>query len=94
MLAAYNCASYKLSKPIVPTLSKFTTNDFSVNNSASFAKEIQQQTNSQNLVMVSFDIEDLFTSIPLNETITICLALLFDGVGSVHGFTKTFSLKS
>ena len=88
IFASYNCTSYKLSKFIVPMLSKFTTNEFSVKNSASFANEIQQQTNSQNLVMVSFDIKDLCTSIPLNETITICLDLLFDGVGSVHGFTR------
>ena len=38
--------------------------------------------------MVSFDVKDLFTSIDLNETITICLDLIFDGAGSVYGFTR------
>ena len=38
--------------------------------------------------MVSFEVKNFFTSIPLNETITICLDLLFDGVSSIHGFTR------
>ena len=38
--------------------------------------------------MVSFDVKDLFTSIPPNETITICFGLLFDDVSSVHILTR------
>ena len=87
IFAAFNWASYKLSKFIVPILSQFTKNEFPVKNAASFTKK-QQQTNSKNLVMVSFDVRDLFTSFPLNESITICLDLLFDSVSSVHDFTR------
>ena len=93
IFTTYNCAFYKLPKFIGPILPKFTANEFSVNDSASFAKQIQQQTNSQHLVMVSFDGKDLFTSIPLNETITICLDLLFGGVSSVHDYTRDLLTK-
>ena len=38
--------------------------------------------------MASFDIENLFTSIPLEETINICLLKLFQQNGSGMGLTK------
>ena len=88
IFVAYNSASYKLSKIIVYILSKFTTNSFTAKNSASFAKDFQQQTNSQLLVIVSFDVKNLFISIPSNETTTICSDLLFDGVSSFYSFTR------
>ena len=44
--------------------------------------------NSEKFHLVSFDIENLFTSIPLEETIKICLLKLFQQNGSVMGLTK------
>ena len=77
IFAAYNTASYKLSKFIVPILAPFTTGEFTVQNSYKFADEIQRFPNANNYFMASFDIENLFTNVPLLETINICLNYLF-----------------
>ena len=38
--------------------------------------------------MASLDVESLFTNIPLEETINICVAELFKSNGSIHGLNK------
>ena len=43
------------------------------------------------LVMVSFDIESLFTSIPLQETIDLCVENLFKDRTHVDNLSKTLS---
>ena len=43
---------------------------------------------SENLYMVSYDVESLFTNIPLHETIDICLNSLFNGCSHVIGITR------
>ena len=54
----------------------FTLNEYTVRGSFSFCDEIQEQDN--NLYVTSFDIESLFTNIPLDETINICVNNVFD----------------
>ena len=54
-----------------------TSNQYTVNSSFSFVKEITNTTFSQGTVMVSFDVSSLFTNIPLDETINIILDNLF-----------------
>ena len=89
IFAAYNCASYKLSKFLVPVLSHFTTNDYTVDNSFIFCQKISAVQNADNLFMTSFDVENLFTNIPLHETITICLDYLFpDDSSNVLGLSR------
>ena len=41
------------------------------------------------LVMASFDVELLFTNIPLEKTIDLCVDLLFSDKPNIDGFTKT-----
>ena len=77
IIAAYNTAAYKLSKFLVPLLTPFTINEYTVHNSYDFAQMISNFPNADGLFMCSFDIQNLFTNIPLNETITITLELLF-----------------
>ena len=38
--------------------------------------------------MASLDVESLFTNVPLEETINICVAELFKSNGSIHGINK------
>ena len=38
--------------------------------------------------MVSFDVESLFTNIPLEETIDILCKIIFDTAKTFHGFTE------
>ena len=42
-----------------------------------FADHISKVLNADQLVMASFDIESLFTNVPIRETINICLDNLF-----------------
>ena len=80
---------YKLSKFLVPVLSPFTTNDYTVDNSFTFCQKISAVQNADNLFMTSFDVENLFTNIPLHETITICLDYLFpDDSSNVLGLSR------
>ena len=69
IFASYNTATYKLSKFLVPLLNSLTENEFTLKNSYSFSEEISKFLDANNYVMASFDIENLFTNIPLDETI-------------------------
>ena len=42
-----------------------------------------------NLIMASFDVESLFTNIPLQKTIDLCVELLFNDKPNFDGFTIT-----
>ena len=76
---------------LVTTLSPLTTNDYTIENSYSFVNSISQVNNADKLYMVSFDVENLFTNIPVYETIDICLKYLFPASNSVVlGLSKDF----
>ena len=51
-------------------------NEYTVQDSFSFSKEVIDQ--DPNLFMTSFDIELLFTNILLDETIDICVDMVFE----------------
>ena len=40
--------------------------------------------------MASFDVESLFINIPLQETIDLCVDLLFNDKPNIDGFSKTY----
>ena len=89
IFAAYKNPFYILAKFIVPILSPFTTNKYTVDNSYSFVSDIKQFNNVNKYYMCSFDVENLFTNIPLHETIDICLNHLFKtNVKIFLGFTR------
>ena len=89
IFAAYNTPSYNISKFLVPILSKLTVNEYTVENSFKFCQDVGNLSNSDNLFMASFDVENLFTNVPLNETINIILDQLFTLPNStVIGLTK------
>ena len=91
IFAAYNTASYKLAKFLVTTLSPLTTNDYTIEKAYSFVNSISQVNNADKLYMVSFDVKNLFTNIPVYETIDICLKYLFPSSNSVVlGLSKDF----
>ena len=60
-----------------PILSDLTKNKYVTKDSFSFADDVTKQ-NSE-LFMTSFDIDSLFTNLPLDETIDICIKKLFKG---------------
>ena len=86
ILSAIDTPSYKLAKYLVPILSPLTVNEYVTKDSFSFAANVRNQ--DSNCFMTSFDIDSLFTNIPLDETIEICVKNLFGRKRKFKGFTK------
>ena len=71
ILSAIDTPTYKLAKFLLKFLTPSTANEYTVIDSFHFAEEICQQ--DSNLHMASLDVDSLFTNIPLDETIDICV---------------------
>ena len=86
ILSAIVTCTYDIAKVFVPIIKDFTLNEYTVRDSFSFFDEIQEQEN--NLYMASFDIKSLFTNIPFDETINICVNNVFGNKKRVKGLLK------
>ena len=86
ILSAINTGTYKWAKFFVPLLKSFTSNNYAVKDSFDFAKDITQQ--SSKLFMAFLDVVSLFTNVPLDETIEICVNELFKSSQTVSGLNK------
>ena len=75
ILSAINTPTYQIAKFLIPILEPFTKNEFVTKDSFTFSDDVRKQ--DVNLFMTSFDVDSLFTNIPLNETIEICVGKLF-----------------
>ena len=67
-------------------LSPLTSNDFLVHDPFSFAEEVSSFCPDH--FMVSLDVESLFTNIPLNEIIDICIDDLFCDTNTIHNLDR------
>ena len=87
ILSAINTTTYNLAKFIVPILEPITKNSFVVKDSFSFVEDLKKQNPKH--FMASFDVESLFSNIPLNETIDICVNTLYPKRNmKIKGLTK------
>ena len=86
ILSAIRTCSYSLAKFFVPILKEYTINEYTIKDSFTFAEEIA--TLNPDHYMVSFDVESLFTNIPLDETINICVERLYKRKKKVKGLLK------
>ena len=86
ILSAISTPTYKLAKFLVPMLEPLTTNECTIKDSFTFAEELQSFDSK--LVTASFDIESLFTNIPLQETIDLCVEKLFQDRTHVDNLSK------
>ena len=75
ILSAIGTPTYNLAKFLLKFLTPSTANEFTVIDSFHFAEEISQQ--DSNLHMASLEVDSLFTNIPLEETIDICVDNLY-----------------
>ena len=87
ILSAIGTPTYKIAKFLVPVLNCLTVNEFTIKDSFAFAKEIVDQDSS--LFMASLDVDSLFTNIPLDETINICIESIFNESDFVEGLNKS-----
>ena len=83
---AINIPSYKLAKFLVPLLTSLISNDFTIKDLFSFTEEVSSFDCAN--YMTSFDIESLFTNIPLAENINICTDKRFENNTRVNNLTK------
>ena len=65
-----------------------TTNKYTIKDSFTFAEELKSFDSK--LVTASFDIELLFTKIPLQETIDLCVENLFQDRTHVNNLSKDY----
>ena len=87
ILSALQIPTYNLAKFLVLILNPLTKNEYIVKDSFQFAEEICEQ--DLTLTMGSLDVDSLFTNIPLDETIDICINQLFENTDIVEGFKKS-----
>ena len=73
ILSAICTPANKLVKFVVAMLEPLRTNEYTIKDSFTFAEELQSFDSK--LVMPSFDIESLFTNIPLQGTIDLCVKI-------------------
>ena len=87
ILSAIGTSTHKLAKFLVPVLSNITQNEFTVKDSFTFVDDILTQ--NSDLYMASLDVDALFTNIPLNKTIDVCVKKLFKTPATlVKGISK------
>ena len=80
--------SYNLAKFLVPVISPITQNEYTIENSNIFVKNLLETNLPRNFVMASFDIESLFTNVPLKETTDIIVNQISRGNFDTFGLTK------
>ena len=92
IFASYSTPSFNLAKFLVPILNPFTCNDYTIVNTHSFVNEITSVPCASNYYMVSFDVENLFTNVPIRPLdIKFCLSHLFIKTGdTVLGLPRKF----
>ena len=81
---------YGVAKFLVPILASITNGPFSITNLFDFNKEVLHQDAS--LFTGSLDVDALFTSIPLDETITIGVEAFYNHSSTVNNLSKKDNL--
>ena len=91
IFSACSTPAYGLAKFLVPVLAPLTKNEYTVMNSYEFVGEVSKMNvDSNDMFMASFDVESLFTNIPLQETVDICMNSLFSSASEVLGITSKY----
>ena len=75
-MSSVNTYNYNLASYLVHILQPISKNQFTIKDSFSFADWAKTYKHN-NEIMCSFDISSLFTNVPLDETIQICLDKLY-----------------
>jgi len=76
IVSSINTYNYNLASFLVGVLKPISTNQFTIKDSFSFVDWVKSHKHN-NQIMCSFDVCSLFTNVPLDETIQICLNKLF-----------------
>ena len=89
-MSCVNTFAYDSSAYLANILSPLTdSSDFSVNNSAHFVSTISSDTILDNKIMVSFDVELLFTNVPIEDAVKAALQKLANDPNLADRMTLT-----
>ncbi|XP_063592239.1 uncharacterized protein LOC134769440 [Penaeus indicus] len=88
ILSAIGTLNYNISKYFVHILKTLTINEFTIHDTFSFVKTILDIPNADSHIMASFDVTNLFTNVPLSETIEIITESLFNHNTHMNGLNK------
>ena len=89
ILSAVTCHHYRLAKFLVPLLSPLASSSYTISDVFTFADELRLRTDPTSTLMVSLDVESLFTNVPVAETIDIIISQIFTTDDTIyHGFSK------
>ena len=86
ILSAIGTSTNKLAKFCDTLLNPITTNEYTIKDLFSFAKEIEEF--DPNLIMASFDVKSLFINILLLETIGLCEENLYRNQEHIDNLSK------
>ena len=78
---------YKIAKYLLDFISPITENEYNLKDSFEFVPMIDKQ--DYNSLMCSFDIDSLFTNVPLEETIEILIKNVFGKKRKTNGLSKS-----
>ena len=77
IVSSINTFNYNLARFLCDLLSPLVPNDYSCKDTFSFASK-SKNANLSKKFLVSYDVTNLFTNIPLQETIDIAINLIFN----------------
>ena len=88
VLSSFKTHNYKTSQFIIPGISKYASNEYTLANSYEFFNDLKTlNLNNQNYI-VSFDITSLYTNVPVKETVNIITNLIYNNNEDFKGMTK------
>ena len=88
ILSSTNTPNYKLSKFLIPHIDHLSTNDYTLRNSKEFFNVLSELDLGETSVMASFDVESLYTNIPIRETVKIITDSIYDNGNTFRNLTK------
>ena len=86
ILSTIGTPTYKLAKFLIPIFNSYFLYEFSARDSFSFADKVSSFCPDH--FVASLDIESLFTKIPLNEVIDICIDDLFCDTNTIQNLDR------
>ena len=88
IISSIGTFSYNLAKFLVPIIDPLTRNEYTIGNASEFIKELCNLQMPRSAILASFDIESLFTNVPLKETTDIVTNTLFEQNLNTFGLEK------
>ena len=88
IVSSVNTPQYKLAKFIIPDIMHLAKNEYTLENSKVLIDSTSNMKIQDSYFMTSFDVESLYTNIPLKETIDIIVNSIYDNGNMVRSMSK------